>query len=62
MLLVFVSLGQQLSSIEKDVQVQHVEQIKLQSQNLVSELERAIADLRTEPQDLQDFSKYALTV
>ncbi|XP_051802066.1 dynein heavy chain domain-containing protein 1 isoform X2 [Acanthochromis polyacanthus] len=56
------TLGRQLRSIEEEVLQQLVEQIKLHSESVVSDLERATAELKTEPQDLHDFSKFALTV
>ncbi|XP_045902961.1 dynein heavy chain domain-containing protein 1 isoform X2 [Micropterus dolomieu] len=55
-------LGQQLRSIEEEVLEQLVEQIKLQSESLMSDLGRATAELKTEPQDLRDLSKYSLMV
>ncbi|XP_072240771.1 dynein heavy chain domain-containing protein 1 [Leuresthes tenuis] len=56
------TLGQQLSLIEKQVLKQLVEQMKLHSESLTLDLERATAELRTEPQDLHDLSKYAFMV
>ncbi|XP_040891858.1 dynein heavy chain domain-containing protein 1 [Toxotes jaculatrix] len=56
------TLVQRLSFIEEEVLEQLVGQIKLHSENLISDLENATAELKTEPQDLQDFSKYALMV
>lgn len=61
-LFAFVFQGQQLRSIEEEVLEQLVEQIKLQSESLMSDLGRATAELKTEPQDLQDLSKYSLMV
>lgn len=58
---VFIS-GRQLRSIEEEVLEHLTEQMKLHSQSLVSDLERASAELETEPQDLHDLSKYALLV
>nr|XP_057943574.1 dynein heavy chain domain-containing protein 1-like isoform X2 [Doryrhamphus excisus] len=52
-------LGQQLSFIEKEVQEQVVEQMKLHSESLMCDLEEVITDLRMEPKDLHDFAKYA---
>ncbi|XP_067441454.1 dynein heavy chain domain-containing protein 1 isoform X1 [Thunnus thynnus] len=54
------NLGQHLSFIEEEVQEQLAEQIRLHSESLVSDLERATAELKTEPRDLHDFSKYAI--
>lgn len=62
MLFAFVSPGQQLSFIEEEVQEQLAEQIKLHSESLVADLERTTAELKTEPQDLHDLSKYAVKV
>ncbi|KAM6940220.1 dynein heavy chain domain-containing protein 1 [Xenentodon cancila] len=55
-------LGHQLSLIEKQVLEQLVDQMKLLSETLISDMERAAAELKTEPQDLHDFSKYAFQV
>ncbi|XP_070834922.1 dynein heavy chain domain-containing protein 1 [Chaetodon trifascialis] len=55
-------LGQRLKLIEEEVREQLVEQIKLHSESLVSDLKRASAALKTEPRDVHDLSKYALTV
>lgn len=41
---------------------QLVEQIKLHSESVISDLERPTADLKTQPRDLHDLSKYALMV
>lgn len=41
---------------------QLVEQIKLHSENLIADFERTTAELKTEPQDLHDLSRYALMV
>lgn len=41
---------------------QLVEQIKLHSESLISDLERVTCELKKEPRDLCDLSKYALTV
>ncbi|XP_053191724.1 dynein heavy chain domain-containing protein 1-like [Scomber japonicus] len=57
---VIENLGQQLSFIEEEVQEHLVKQIKLHSEKLVSDLERATAELKKEPQDLHDLSTYAL--
>lgn len=62
LLFAFVSPGQQLRSIEEEVQEQLAEQIKMESESLLSYLERTTAELKAEPQDLHDFSKYAFTV
>ncbi|XP_040002556.1 dynein heavy chain domain-containing protein 1 isoform X2 [Xiphias gladius] len=56
------TLGQQLRFIEEEVLEQLVEQIRLHSESLISDLERATVELKTEPQDLHDLSKYALMV
>ena len=58
---VFVS-GCQLGLIEQKLLEQLVEQIKLRSQNLVSDLEKTTAQLKTEPEHLDDFSRYSLMV
>ncbi|XP_031144859.1 dynein heavy chain domain-containing protein 1 [Sander lucioperca] len=54
------NLGQQLRFIEEEVLEQLVEQIKLHSESVISDLERPTADLKTQPRDLHDLSKYAL--
>ncbi|XP_005749883.1 dynein heavy chain domain-containing protein 1 [Pundamilia nyererei] len=54
------ALGQRLRFIEEEVQEQLVEQIRKESESLISYLEGATAELKTAPQDLRDFSKYAL--
>ncbi|XP_008294462.1 dynein heavy chain domain-containing protein 1 [Stegastes partitus] len=56
------TLGRKLRSVEEEVLQQLVEQIKLHSENVISDLERTTAELKTEPQDLHDFSQYALLV
>ncbi|XP_076585176.1 dynein heavy chain domain-containing protein 1 [Chaetodon auriga] len=56
------NLGQQLKLIEEEIREQLVEQMKLHSESLISDLKRATAALKTEPRDLHDLSKYALTV
>ncbi|XP_053275768.1 dynein heavy chain domain-containing protein 1 isoform X2 [Pleuronectes platessa] len=56
------TLGRQLRLIEQKVLRQLVEQIKLRSENLVSDLEKTTAELKTEPIHLEDFSKYSLMV
>ncbi|XP_044043043.1 dynein heavy chain domain-containing protein 1 isoform X2 [Siniperca chuatsi] len=56
------NLGQQLRFIEEEMLEQLVEQNKLHSESLISDLERATAELKTEPRDLHDLSKYALMV
>lgn len=45
--------------IDEEVCKQLVEQIKLLSENVISDLEKASAELKTEPRDLHDLSKYA---
>lgn len=62
MLFTFVSLGQQLRLIEEKVLEQLAEQIKLHSESLISDLERASAEVKTDLQDLNNFSKYASLV
>lgn len=61
-LFAFVFQGQQLRFIEEEVLEQLVEQMKVHSESLISDLEGATADLKTEPRDLHDLSKYALMV
>lgn len=61
-LFAFVFQGQQLNVMEEEVLEQLVEQIKLLSESLMSDLQRATAELKTEPQDLHDLSNYALKV
>ncbi|KAM7009685.1 LOW QUALITY PROTEIN: dynein heavy chain domain-containing protein 1 [Tautogolabrus adspersus] len=56
------NFGQQLRCIEEDVLGQLVEQIKLLSESLISDLEGAAAEFKAEPRDLHDLSKYALKV
>lgn len=58
----FVFQGQQLKIIEEEVKEQLIEQIKLHSVSVISDLERATAELKKEPQDLHDLSKYASLV
>lgn len=58
----FFFQGQKLKFIEEEVLEQLVEQIKLHSESLILDLERATAELKTEPEDLRDLSKYALMV
>lgn len=48
--------------IAQELLEQLVEQIKLLSESVVSDLERTAAELQTEPQDLHDLSKYAVMV
>ncbi|XP_061595557.1 dynein heavy chain domain-containing protein 1 [Cololabis saira] len=55
-------LGHQLSLIENQVLEQLVEQIKLLSETLRADMERAAVELKMEPQGLHDFSKYAFQV
>lgn len=61
-LFTFVFQGQRLKIIEEEVLEQLVEQIKLHSESIISDLEKATAELKTEPRDLHDLSKYALMV
>ncbi|KAK2817386.1 hypothetical protein Q5P01_025577 [Channa striata] len=56
------TLGDQLRFIEREVLDHLVEQIQLQSKKLISDLERASAELKMEPQDLRSLSEYALKV
>ncbi|XP_059188998.1 dynein heavy chain domain-containing protein 1 isoform X2 [Centropristis striata] len=55
-------LGHRLRFMEEEFLEQLAEQIKLHSENLISELERASTELKTKPGDLQDLSKYAVMV
>ncbi|XP_069387019.1 dynein heavy chain domain-containing protein 1 isoform X2 [Paralichthys olivaceus] len=56
------TLWRQLRRIEEEVFEHLVEQIKLQSESLVSDLEKTTARVKTKPKDLPDFSKYSLMV
>nr|XP_020441880.1 dynein heavy chain domain-containing protein 1-like [Monopterus albus] len=56
------ALVRQLRVIEEEVLEQLVDQIKQHSESLITDLEKATTELKTEPQDLCDLSKYALTV
>ncbi|XP_060923144.1 dynein heavy chain domain-containing protein 1 [Limanda limanda] len=56
------TLGRHLRDIEQEILRQLVEQIKLRSENLVSDLEKNTAELKTEPIHLDDFSEYSLMV
>ncbi|KAM4583530.1 dynein heavy chain domain-containing protein 1 [Odontesthes bonariensis] len=56
------TLGQRVSLIESQVLKQLVEQMKLHSESLTVDLERATAELETQPQDLHDLSEYAFMV
>ncbi|XP_035515196.1 dynein heavy chain domain-containing protein 1-like [Morone saxatilis] len=56
------NIGQQLKVIEEEVLEQLVEQIKLLSESVISDMERATAELQTKPHDLHDFAKYAFTL
>ncbi|XP_038160740.1 dynein heavy chain domain-containing protein 1 [Cyprinodon tularosa] len=56
------NLLQQLSLIKDQLQEQLVDQMKRESESLISLLERMTAELKTEPEDVHDFSKYALMV
>ncbi|KAM4612293.1 dynein heavy chain domain-containing protein 1 [Polymixia lowei] len=55
-------LGLQLKSIEEDVLTQLVDQTKLHSESLISNLKRAIAELEKEPIDFYEFAEYATMV
>lgn len=54
--------GQQLKLVEDEIYLQLVEQIKMHTEGVVSDVEKAITALRSDPKDLHDFSKYALMV
>ncbi|XP_042341799.1 dynein heavy chain domain-containing protein 1 [Plectropomus leopardus] len=54
------NLGQQLRIVDEEVLKHLVEQTKLHSESLISDLERTSAELKKEPLDLHDLSKYAL--
>ncbi|XP_070683759.1 dynein heavy chain domain-containing protein 1 [Pempheris klunzingeri] len=56
------NLGQHLRIIEEEVRELLAEQIKLHSESLISDLERATAGLKTEPRDLHELSKYTFLV
>ncbi|KAM3623253.1 uncharacterized protein V6R79_009073 [Siganus canaliculatus] len=56
------ALGQQLKSIEEHVLLHLAEQRKLNSERLLSDLEKASAELKAEPSELDSISKYALMV
>ncbi|KAM9314087.1 dynein heavy chain domain-containing protein 1 [Pholidichthys leucotaenia] len=56
------TLGWQLRLIEKEVQDHLDEQLKSLSDSLISDLEKTTAELKAEPQDLEDLSKYAVMV
>lgn len=51
--------GQQLKLVEDEIYLQLVEQIKLHTEGVVSDVEKATTALRFDPKDLNDFSKYA---
>lgn len=51
--------GQQLKLVEDEIYLQLVEQIKLHTEGVVSDVEKATTDLRSDPKDLHNFSKYA---
>ncbi|XP_056157623.1 dynein heavy chain domain-containing protein 1 [Lampris incognitus] len=55
-------LGLRLKSTEEDLLKQLVHQMKLHSKDLISDLKTAIAELKTEPQDLDGFANYAAKV
>lgn len=57
-----VSSVQQLNLIKEHVQDLLVDQMKTRSESLIADLERMTARLKTEPEDVRDFSKYAFTV
>lgn len=48
--------------VEDEVYRQLVEQIKLHTESVLSDVEKATTALRSDPKDLRDFSKYALMV
>lgn len=51
--------GQQLKLIEDQIYLQLVEQLKLHTEGVVSDVEKATTALRSDPKDLHNFSKYA---
>ncbi|PWA32577.1 hypothetical protein CCH79_00015090, partial [Gambusia affinis] len=51
-----------LSIIKEEVQSLLVDQMKRQSETLMEELERMTAELKTEPDDVNDFSQFVFTV
>lgn len=61
-LFVLFSSGQKLTFIEKQVLKHLTEQIRLLSERIVSDLEKAAEELKHEPQDLYSLSTYALMV
>lgn len=54
--------GQQLKLVEDEIYLQLIEQIKLHTEGVVSDMEKATTALRFDRKDLHDFSKYALMV
>ncbi|KAK5608280.1 hypothetical protein CRENBAI_001570 [Crenichthys baileyi] len=56
------TLLRQLILIKEQVLQLLVEQMKRHSESLIADLERMTAELRAEPEDVHDFSKYAFTV
>ncbi|KAM8879925.1 dynein heavy chain domain-containing protein 1 isoform 2-T5 [Spinachia spinachia] len=55
-------LGLQLRRVEEEVMTLLVQQVKLLSENLTADLEEAAATLETDPRDLLNLSRHALTV
>ncbi|XP_007576319.1 dynein heavy chain domain-containing protein 1 isoform X2 [Poecilia formosa] len=56
------TLMEVLSIIKEEVQSLLVDQMKRQSETLMEELERMTAELKTEPDDVNDFSQFVFTV
>lgn len=61
-MIIYVSSGQKLTSIEEEVLKHLTEQIQLLSETIVLNLEKAAEELKQEPQDLYGLSTYALMV
>lgn len=57
-----VSPGLLLKSTEEDVLTQLMEEMKLYSESLISDLNRAIVELKSEPIHFYQFTKYASMV
>lgn len=57
-----VSSVEVLGIIKEEVQSLLVDQMKRQSETLIEELERMTAELRTKPDDVNDFSQFVFTV
>ncbi|XP_014328750.1 dynein heavy chain domain-containing protein 1-like [Xiphophorus maculatus] len=56
------TLMEVLGIIKEEVQSLLVDQMKRQSETLIKELERMTAELRTKPDDVNDFSQFVFTV